>query len=92
MLNWQRPYDNNKSLDFTSYRLHTTAETKHMGTFRQVCVLRLPSSKGKAGILPCAHDVQTDQECRASQISNREAVLRCEAYRVAPIPITETAV
>ena len=27
--------------------------------------LWLPSSKGQAGVLPCTHGVQTDQECRA---------------------------
>ena len=54
--------------------------------------LWLPSLKGLAGVLPCAHAVLTEQEYRAWQVNNTEAAVRCGAYRVAPIPITETAV
>ncbi len=35
MLNWQRPYDNNKSLGLTSYRLHMTAKPSTWALFVQ---------------------------------------------------------
>ena len=50
--------------------------------------LWLPSLKGLAGV----HAMLTEQEYRAWQVNNTEAAVRCGAYRVAPIPITETAV
>jgi len=88
MLNWQRPYDNNKGLNLTSNRLHTTAEPGTWAPFvhRQSCVLRLHSLKGKAGVLSRAHDVQTDQECRALQSTAERQFCAVEPTGLHPHP------